>query len=112
MPSWANYSYAFGPLVGLIGLGIIVVLMRWTFSRGRSLVERRSPAGPPSDYGLLETVASPPTFIQAEMLRQRLVEHNIRATLAPTTQGPRVMVFPADAAIARAVLRSGDPASG
>lgn len=107
MPDWANYSYAYGPIVGFIGLGVIILLMRWTFGRGRSLVERRSEAGDPSQYGLLETVASPATFIEAELLRQRLLDHDIRATLAPTTEGPRVMVFPADAAIARTVLAGG-----
>ena len=106
MPGWANYSYSYGPLVGLVGLAVIILLMRWTFSRGRSLVERHSPAGDPSDYGLLQMVASPPTFIEAELIRRRLLEHNIRATLAPTTEGPRIMVFPADAAIARTVLAS------
>ncbi len=104
MPGWANYSYAFGPIVGLVGLLVIVLMMRWTFSRGRSLVERRSPVGAPTDYGVLEPVASPATFAEAELLRLRLIEHNIRATLAPTTEGPRVLVFPADAAIARTVL--------
>lgn len=107
MPSWANYSYAFGPVVGMVGLAVIVLLMRWTFSRGRSLVERRSVPGAPDDYGLLETVAAPATYIEAELLRRRLIEHNIRATLAPTTDGPRVLVFPADAVIARTVLASG-----
>lgn len=107
MPGWANYSYAYGPIVGLAGLVVIILLMRWTFGRGRSLIERRSPAGDPTDYGLLETVASPATFAEAELLRRRLLAHDIRATLAPTTEGPRVMVFGRDAAIARTVLATG-----
>lgn len=106
MPSWGSYSYAFGPLVGLAVLGVLVVLLRWTFSRGGSLVERRPVAGAPDEYGLLETVAAPATFIEAEMIRLRLVDHNIRATLAPTTEGPRVLVFPSDLKIARAVLEA------
>lgn len=109
VPSWGNYSYAFGPLVALLAVGALALLLRWTFSRGTSLVERRSAPGSPTDYGLLEVVASPATFIEAEMLRQRLVEHHIRATLAPTTDGPRVMVWPDDVGIARAVLDAAPP---
>ena len=109
MPDWGNYSYAFGPLIALVAVGALALLLRWTFSRGTSLVERRSRPGSPSDYGLLEVVASPPTFIEAEMMRQRLVEHHIRATLAPTTQGPRVLVWPDDVSIARAVLDTTPP---
>ena len=51
-------------------------------------------------------VAEPPTFVEAEVLRRRLADAGLRATLAPTTQGPRVLVFPEDAKAARLVLRS------
>lgn len=106
MPAWDNYSYAFGPLVALVAVLVLVLLLRWTFSRGRSLVQRRPEAGAETDYGLLTPVASPDTFVEAEMLRRRLLDHGIRATLAPTTEGPRVMVFPADAPLAGEVLRN------
>jgi len=104
--AWESYSYAFGPLVAFGLLVVLVLLLRWTFSHGRSLVSRRPAAGAEDEYGLLTAVARPSTFVEAELLRQRLVEHGIRATLAPTTDGPRVMVFPADAAIAGEVLRT------
>ncbi len=106
VPAWESYSYAFGPVVALGLVLVLVLLLRWTFSRGRSLVSRRPARGGEDEYGLLTPVARPATFVEAEMLRQRLLEHGIRATLAPTTQGPRVMVFPADAAIAGEVLRA------
>lgn len=106
MPSWDNYSYAFGPLGALLALLVIVLLLRWTYSGGRSLVQRRSAPGAVEDYGMLVPVASPATFVEAELLRQRLLAHSIRATLAPTTAGPRVMVWPKDADIAREVLRT------
>ena len=106
MPSWDSYSYAFGPLASLLALLVIILLLRWTFSPGRSLVERRSAPGAEDEYGLLVPVASPATYVEAELVRRRLLEHSIRATLAPTTVGPRVMVWPKDADIAREVLRS------
>lgn len=105
MPSWDNYSYAFGPLASLGALLVIVLLLRWTFSRGRSLVERRSTPGAEGDYGMLVPVASAATFVEAELLRQRLLAHSIRATLAPTTDGPRVLVWPVDEQMAREVLK-------
>ena len=105
MPAWENYSYAFGPLVALVAVLVLVLLLRWTFSRGRSLVQRRPEAGSEQEYGLLTPVASPATFVEAELLRRRLLDHGIRATLAPTTEGPRVMVFPADVPLAGEVLR-------
>jgi hypothetical protein len=107
VPAWENYSYAFGPLASLGLLLVLVWLLRWTFSRGRSVVERRSRPGTEDEYGLLVPVAAPATFVEAELLRQRLLEHSIRATLAPTTDGPRVMVWPDDEHIAREVLRVG-----
>ncbi|MGJ7442035.1 hypothetical protein [Aquipuribacter sp. MA13-6] len=106
MPAWENYSYAFGPLVALVAVLVLVLLLRWTFSRGRSVVARRVEPGDEQDYGLLRAVAAPPTFVEAELLRRRLLEHGIRATLAPTTAGPRVMVFPDDVPIAQEVLRA------
>ena len=106
MPAWENYSYAFGPLVALVVVLVLSVLLRWTFSRGRSLVERPAAPGGEEEYGLLTAVAAPSTFVEAELLRRRLLEHGIRATLAPTTDGPRVMVFPSDVGIAQEVLRT------
>ncbi len=104
--SWGSYSYAFGPVVAFCALGLLVVLLRWAFSRGHSLVERRPHAGTEGEYGLLVPVASPETFVEAEVIRRRLLDHNIRATLAPTTDGPRVLVFPSEVKAAEAVLRS------
>jgi hypothetical protein len=102
---WGSLSYAFGPLVAFGALGVLILLLRWTFSHGRSLVERRSPPADPGEYGLLVRVAAPPTFIEAELLRRRLVDAGLRATLAPTTEGPAVMVFPQDVSRARGLLR-------
>ena len=104
MPSWGSYSLLFGPLVALLLVAVLTLLLRWTFSRGRSLVERPSRPGNETEYGLLVPVAQPSTFVEAEVIRRRLGEVGIRATLAPTTEGPRVMVFDRDAGSARAHL--------
>jgi hypothetical protein len=41
-------------------------------------------------------VSSPPNYAEGEMVRRKLEDCGIRANLAQTTEGPRVMVWPAD----------------
>ena len=41
-------------------------------------------------------------------MRRQLVDAGLRATLAPTTEGPAVMVFPEDAKTARSPARCRD----
>jgi hypothetical protein len=103
---WGSYSFLFGPVLALLAVGVLMLLLRWAFSTGHSLVERRPTQGTEDEYGLLVTVAAPKTFVEAEILRRTLEDAGVRATLAPTVQGPRVMVFPEDASVARALLKS------
>lgn len=97
--------YVAEPLIALFVVGVLVLLLRWTFAHGRSLVAPPPRTGAERDYGLLVPVARPATFIEAELLRARLTDHGVRATLAPTTDGPRVLVFADEEKAARAVLR-------
>jgi len=99
------FAYGSGPLLALAAVGVFMLLLRWGSSRGGSLVERRPRQGSAGEYGLLVMVAAPKTFVEGEILRRKLVDAGLRATLAPTTDGPRVMVFPEDAEAARALLR-------
>ena len=101
---WGGYSYLFGPVVALAAVGVLMLLLRWTFRRGGSLVERRVAPGDPGDYGTLVSVASPSTYVEGEMLRRALLDGGLRATLAQTSEGPRVMVFPDDETAARRLL--------
>ncbi|WP_432573731.1 hypothetical protein [Kineococcus sp. SYSU DK005] len=109
--TFGGYYYAVGPIIALLVVAVLALLLRWTFSRGRSLVERRPSRGDSSEYGLLEVVSAPATFVEAEVQRRTLLDAGIRATLAPTTEGPRVMVFPEEAGLARQLLegRGGRP---
>lgn len=100
----AAFSYLGAPLVALAVVGVLAVALRWTFARGRSVVAPRPRAGAQDDYGMLVVVAAPTTFVEAEVDRARLADAGIRATLAPTTDGPRVLVFPGDLERARHVL--------
>lgn len=99
------YGYLFGPIVAFIVVGLMVLLLRWAFSRGGSLVERRPRVGDPDQYGLLVPIAAPGDPASATMLADRLEKAGLRATIAPTGQGLRVMVFAEDEKRARALLR-------
>ncbi len=105
VPWLDSYSFIGGPLAVLVVLGVLVVLLRWTFGgRRRSLVARQPVPGPEDEYGLLVSIAAPGTYAEGEMLRRRLEERGIRATLAQTNNGPRLMVFPPDEERARAAI--------
>lgn len=105
MASWGSYSYIYGTGIAVLALTVLVLLLRWTYARGNSVVSRAPRRGGEGEYGLLVPVASPANFVEAELIRARLVAAGVRATLAPTTSGPRVMVFREEEKIARALLR-------
>lgn len=86
-------------------VGLFVVLLRWAFARGGSLMARPGRPGAEEDYGLLVPVASPNTYVEGEILRRTLEDADIRAMLAQTLHGPRIMVWPADEIQARKLLR-------
>jgi hypothetical protein len=50
------------------------------------------------------SVASPGTYIEGEVSRQRLEAGGIRAQLVTTNQGPRLMVLSEDETAARRLL--------
>lgn len=104
MPSWGSFSYAFGPLVAVGLIGLFVVILRWAFSRGSSVVAAAPTPGTADEYGLLVPVATPGTYIEGEMLRRGLEDAGIRATLTTTLDGPRVMVWPQDEDRAKELL--------
>lgn len=96
-----------GPLVLLVPFVMVAVLalvLRWATSRGHSVVARQPRAGPPGDYGLLVAVAAPSSTGEAERLRAHLLHAGIPVTLAETTDGPRLLVFPDDEQRARLLL--------
>ena len=101
---YTDGSFLVGPLIALAVVGVFVLLLRWTFSRGGSVVAKPAKSGRVDEYGLLVSVAAPSTYIEAEIVRRTLEDHQIRATLAQTLAGPRIMVFPQDADRARQLV--------
>ena len=102
-----SYSYVFGPMMALIVIGLLVLVLRWAFSSKKtSVVAAAAKSGAADEYGMLVPVASPASFIDGEMVRRRLEDAGIRANLANTLDGPRVLVWPKDEDRARQVLIS------
>ena len=107
MPAWNSFSFAFGPIVAAVLVGLFALILRWAFRRGTSVVAAPPRRGSDDEYGLLVPVASPATFVEGEILRRRLEDQGVRANLASTLDGPRVMVFQVDEHRALQVLATG-----
>ncbi len=109
MPSWNSFSYFYGPFFAFLGVGALMLILRWTYARGKSVVAAAPRPGTSDQYGLLVPVASPGTYIEGEILRRKLEAAGIRANLADTLEGPRVMVWPVDLERAAALVRQSRP---
>ena len=107
VPAWSTYSFLFGPLVALVIMAVIVLLLRWAFSGGGSLVARDPRAGGSDEYGLMVPVAGAEDYVRAEMQRRLLADSGVRVNLVRTTDGPRLMVWEADRDRALEVLSRG-----
>lgn len=100
-----SFSYAFGPVVALLVVGVLVLVLRWAFGSSRVSVVAAAPrVGSADEYGLLVPVAAPGSFVAAEIARARLEDSGVRANVAATLDGPRVLVWPRDEQRARELL--------
>jgi hypothetical protein len=96
-------------LMSLAGFPVVlflILILKWTTARGKSVVASRPKMGREDEYGSLVAVASPLNHIEGEILRQKLISVGIRATLTQTKDGPRLFVFPNEESAARAHLKS------
>ena len=91
---------------GFFAVGLLALILKWAFARGKSVIERTPRIGGEDEYGALVVVASPNNHIEGEILRQKLIAVGIKATLTQTKQGPRLFVFPKEESAARAHLKS------
>lgn len=91
---------------GFIALIFLMLMLKWAFARGKSVVERPSRIGDESEYGLMVAIAEPSNHIEGQLLKEKLKESGIRANLVQTINGPRLMVSKEDQSIARALLKT------
>lgn len=105
MPSWNAFSFLYGPLVAFGGLAILILILRWAFGSRNSLIERQAKLGNVTDYGLMVPVTSPANLIEGEMYRRLLEDSGLRANLASTLDGPKLMVWPEDLTKAKEIIK-------
>jgi hypothetical protein len=94
---------------GFFALAFLALILKWAFgNRGKdkSFVVTPDQAGKKDQYGLLVALPTPKNYIEAEMLKQKLMAADIRVNLTQTFDGPALMVFERDLKIAQAVLKS------
>jgi hypothetical protein len=96
------FLQAFG---GFFALLLLIPLLRWSFSRGKSHVARPAQSGNSDEYGLLVPVAKPTNYVEGELARKKLIDANIKANLVTAKDGIALLVFPEELSIARAVLK-------
>lgn len=106
MSSWGSFSFLFGPVMAVLALVVLVFVMRWAFSSGVSHVAAPARRGRPTEYGMLTPIAEPADEDQALAMQRILANAGYSATIVDTTQGLRVMAWPAQADAAAAVLDS------
>lgn len=77
-------------------MALVVLLLRWAFRSGESLVADDPTPGGAGEYGLMVPVATADDYIRAEMQRRTLKDHGLKVNLVRTTDGPRLMVWRKD----------------
>ncbi len=100
-----GYSFLWAPALAFLAVLLLIGVLRWGFSSGGSLIARPAQRGPSESYGLLVAVAEPATVAAGERSRDQLLAAGIRATLAQTDEGLRLMVFDGDLDRARRALQ-------
>jgi hypothetical protein len=105
VPTAPSHLHLLAPLLAFAVVGFLVLVLRWAFQRGSSLVAAPPRPGRPEDYGMLVEVAAPRSLGAAVELAERLTASGVHATYASTVQGPRVFVWPADEVRARSLLK-------
>lgn len=87
-----------------MGLAMLIIVLKWGFSSNKPMIITPIKVGKKDQYGLLQPLQTPSSYIEAQMSLQKLIDSNIKATLTQTLDGPQLMVFEKDVRIATSVL--------
>jgi hypothetical protein len=95
-------EYFLLPLFGLLVIGLLVLVLRWSHQPARD--DRSGSGAAIGDQGLLVPVVSVPTAQRARELAGQLTGIGIRATVSPVRGEHLVLVWPWQAQAARDCL--------
>jgi hypothetical protein len=99
-----SFHFLVGPAIAFLVIGMLAVFMRWAFGTGYGGSGRGGPPQPPAEDGLLTLIATLSRRESAMALRAVLSDAGIRSTIrVPAPHRADVLVFPEDAARARAL---------
>ncbi len=101
-----NNGLFFQSFGGFVGLALLIIVLKWGFASNRKMIVTPIKAGKKDQYGLLKALETPSNYIEAQMVLQKLIDSNIKATLTQTLDGPQIMVFEKDLRAASAILKS------
>jgi hypothetical protein len=101
---WGSFRFLEEPVLAFAAVAILGLVLRWTFSHGKSLVSPPPRVGAPEEYGMLRPVAAARDYEQAERVIAVLSARGIRGISVATTSGLRVMVWHEDLERAQAAL--------
>ena len=92
-------------LILLVVVGLLLVVMRWTFRPSRARRGRPIDAADSADLGMLDVIVADVPRAEAMQLRAKLGEAGIRTSMSRRRNGDMdVLVFKDDAEAARALL--------
>jgi hypothetical protein len=91
--------YVLGPLIVAALLGALILVARWALGNGKSLVDGGS------EYGLLKPIAEGGSIDDLSPIQDVLLGAGVRNTMAEAPGGYRLLVWPADLARARDLIR-------
>ncbi len=91
--------YVLGPLVVAVALGVLILIARWAVGQDGP------PLGGDPQYGLLEPVADGISADDLNAIQAALLDAGVRNTVAESPGGYRLLVWPADLARARRLVR-------
>lgn len=95
MPSWASYSYAFGPVVAFCGLLLVMFLLRRAFRANRSGL---------ADDEVSAPLLGPHTWREVNSVAQRLRRAGIRHRVVDLGHSYQLRVPADDLAAARSAM--------
>ena len=78
-----SYSYAIGPIMAFLFLGVLILILRWAFRRGASVVAAPPRPGSTEEYGLLVPIAT--AYGHCRRIHGELLAREVRS--CPSMEG-------------------------